>query len=516
MSSELKIKMLDIVLIRLPFIYPRTQKKGNVGTPPLGLAYLAGALKKNGFQYMLIDGLGESLDSIQALDNTDLLVNGLTAKQIVDRIPIGVKCIGVSCMFTNEWYYCIELIRQIRERFPDAYIILGGEHPTADPEFCFQEAPEVDLIAVGEGEQTLIDLLNAIKKDFCFSNVSGIYYRNGSKVLKTSPRKRIQDLDEIAWPDWDSVPIEQYLSRRIAHGISGKRGMPMLASRGCPFQCTFCSNPTMWGTKWLVRSPDDVISEIKYYVSKYKITHFDFFDLTAIINEKWIIEFCEKLIMENLNLTWALPTGTRSEALSQNVLSLLKKSGCLKLVYAPESGSQETLIRIKKKINLEKMIFSMKESVRVGIITRANIVIGFPGQTRFEIIENYKFVLKLSWIGLQDIAVFSFSPYPGSELHDQLVKEGWINKTDNRYTKMMASCVTNDPNPKVSWNKDLNHRQIAWIIWTLVFMFYFLQFVFRPWRIVNSFQRLFRGERLTTLEVILPRMIRNAFTFQKL
>ena len=134
-----------------------------------------------------------------------------------------------------------------------------------------------------------------------------------------------------------------------------------MGSRGCPYQCTFCSNPTMWTTRYIVRGIDDLIAEIKSYIERYDITALQFYDLTAITKKRWTIEFCERLMAEGIRIKWSLPSGTRSEALDAETLALLKKTGCNYLVYAPESGSPETLKAIKKRIELDRLTESVLE-----------------------------------------------------------------------------------------------------------------------------------------------------------
>ena len=140
-------------------------------------------------------------------------------------------------------------------------------------------------------------------------------YLKGNEFIQTDPRKRIKHIDNIPWPDWKTFPIEPYLDNAVSFGPGSGRNMPILASRGCPYECTFCSNPLMFGRRYFVREIDDLIKQIKYYIEKYKITGLQFYDLTAIVKKKWVLEFCEALKENNIKLEWSLPSGTRSEAL---------------------------------------------------------------------------------------------------------------------------------------------------------------------------------------------------------
>ena len=138
-------------------------------------------------------------------------------------------------------------------------------------------------------------------------------------------------------------------------GISSGRNMPILGTRGCPYQCTFCSNPTMWTTRYTMRDPKDVVDEVESLVKNHAARSIEFFDLTAIVKKDWIIAFCNELKARKLNVSWQLPSGTRSEALDDETLLAIYETNCRLLVYAPESGSPETLRIIKKNLKLDRL-----------------------------------------------------------------------------------------------------------------------------------------------------------------
>src|SRR6201999_3016153 len=150
----------------------------------------------------------------------------------------------------------------------------------------------------------------------------------------------IRALDTIPPPAWELVPLENYLSNGLTNGVNLGRSMPMLASRGCPYQCTFCSSPFMWTTRWVSRDVHLLVDEIIEYQERFGITNVDFYDLTAIVKRDWIIKFCEEPLRRGVKITWQLPSGTRSEAIDAEVVGWLERSGCRNLSYAPESGSE--------------------------------------------------------------------------------------------------------------------------------------------------------------------------------
>ena len=348
--------MAHVTLIRPPFVQPSDMINQTEGTPSLGLAYLLGSLKEHGHQVSAIDAFGEDVNRFAAITNSQvkgILINGIGAEQIVSMIPKHTDVIGITCMFSNEWLYTRYIINKIRLAFPHVPIIAGGEHVTAESYRSMISTPALTACALGEGEETINDLVDTLVAGKDLAEVHGIaYFDENGNYQKTERRLRIKEVDDIPLPSWEEIPVANYLDAGLGNGTLQRRAMPMLASRGCPYQCTFCSSPSMWGIRWVSRNPRLVVDEIKFYKNRYEINHIDFNDLTTVINRKWIIDFCKLLISENLGITWSLSSGTRSEALDHEVLDYMKRAGIERITYAPESGSDKTLERVKKKVDL--------------------------------------------------------------------------------------------------------------------------------------------------------------------
>lgn len=507
--------MAQLVLIRPPSLLPAVVFSATPGVPPLGIAYLAGSLKAANHKVRIIDSFGEAPDKRTLIGVEDLMIAGIDATDIVARIPNVASAIGITCMFSNDWLYVKILMRQIRERFPHVPIIVGGEHVTGDPQYALHSAPEADIVVLGEGEETVVELVSIIEAQGSWENALGIAFRNKTGQVVITPRRpRIKNLDVLPWPDWEAVPLEAYLSRGLGHGSSGGRIMPILASRGCPFRCAFCTNPVTWQTKWIARSPESVIEEMTYYIKRYQITQFEFSDLTIALRKDWIMDFCRLFMSNNLNVAWSLPSGTRAEALDKLVLSTMFKAGCRFFSYAPESGSRKTLDRIHKRADPAKMLASMRTAVKVGFDVKANIVFGFPGQTLGEVLVTLWYIFKMAFIGIHDVPVFPFTPYPGTELFDQLVREGKIRQDDQGYDLWLSYNIYNTPASIRSWSEHIPN----WLMKPLTIggmgFFYSLQFIFRPWRLITMLSRLVRRQPRTFLERVLQEILAN-FVLEK-
>ena len=462
------------------------------GYPPIGLAYLAGQLKRGGYPYQVIDAVGLALDNYKALSRYPQIQQvGLEIDDIVNLISAETKCIGLSAYFSSQWPALCELSFAIRKRFPKIPIILGGEHGTALPEESLKTSP-IDFIALGEGDETILDLAKADYKDI--NNIPGMCYLNDGKLVKTSPRARITNLKEIALPDWDSFPLENYFSNRNSSGTDRGRSMLMLATRGCPYQCTFCSNDNMYGQRYLERDPVDVVNEMELYVKKYKVQNIDLCDLTTIINRRWGIALCKELIQRNLNITFQMPTGTRAEAFNQELAELLFQAGCRNFAFAPESGDNNILKLVKKKVNLEKLEQAIHHVINAKINLSCFFVYGFPQDTKESIRNSIRLARKFALWGVHDFSISRFLPYPGSELSEELYEKGKFAYDEDYYLLPVRFRDNRAPN----FCDNLSSNYLHWITIYTYINFYLLSFFLRPHRpIINLIAWLTTGVETT-------------------
>ncbi len=457
--------------------------------PPIGPAYVAAAARQAGHDVCFIDAISLAIEQYTP-GSRGTLQHGLKIPDIVDRISADVHVIGVSSNFSFEWPVCRELIQAIRARFPRTLIVGGGEHVTAVPEFSLAQSP-LDAIVLGEGERTMVNLLRAYAQGGIqqFHTVPGLVFRDAAgKIQQTAAGARIQNLEAIPRPAWDLFPVEEYLSRGYGFGVNRGRSMPVLASRGCPYQCTFCSNPTMWTVRWKARDPDDLLDEIADLQRDYRATNFDFYDLTMIVNKQWIVDFCHGIERRKMTFTWQLPSGTRSEAIDGEVARLLFQTGCRNISYSPESGSEETLRLIKKRVSIPQLLKSMRLSVQSGLNVKCNFILGFPDDRWKNIWETYRVIARSAWAGIHDIAIWVFVPYPGSELFDRLRAEGRIKELDDDYFYRLAAYA--DVTQTYSYCRALSRRKLLFARIVGTFLFYGLAWLVRPWRpfriLINS------------------------------
>ncbi len=478
-------------------------------SPSLGLAFIAGALKREGHLIQIIDSLAEAPDQYIAFKN-DIVLNGLSETEIADLIEPDTEVIGLSLMFSGNWLHNRILIDYLGRRFPAARILAGGEHLSAAPEMCIEQTRSLEICICGEGEETVVEVVKAVESRGDLSQIPGIVYRNEDDTpTRTPTKKRIREVEDIAWPAWELFPLEKYKQHGIIYGVDRNvYSLPLMATRGCPYECTFCSSPQMWGTRYFMRSPQDVVNEIVFFRNKFKVTNFDFYDLTAIIQKKWIIDFAKEVIDRELNITWQIPAGTRSEVIDQEVAYYLYRSGCRNITYAPESGSEETLRLIKKKVSLSKMLDSIGFSSKEHMNIKINMIIGFPSEKHRNIWKTMWFLVKASWYGANDMAPSIFSPYPGSELFNTLSKEGKIDMNDDEFFYQIIYVDTFFKNS--FYNNEINTYTLRFYLISYLAIFYISNFIFHPTRILKTMQNLLTRNYESRAEMALGELIKRS------
>ena len=486
-----------VTLVKPPLRVPTTAY-GTLRCPPIGLAYIAATLETHGIHVAIVDAVGEDPRRVTPDTDPHFVRVGLSDEELLARIPPETTILGVSCMFSEEWPLTRHIIKLLRRAHPDAVIVGGGEHITAAAEFSMRDSAAVDVCVHGEGEETFAHLVETIRDGGSLDAVPGISFLDHGTYRRTERRVRMREIDRIPRPAWHKLPLRNYLDNGFGYGIGRVRSYPMLASRGCPFDCTFCSSPEMWTTRWYARNPEDVIDEMQWAIDTYQVENFDFYDLTAIVRKDWIQEFCRRLIERRLGTTWQLPVGTRSEALVDDVLPLLRESGCSYMAYAPESGSPAVLARIRKKVKLDRMTASMRQAVAAGLTVKCNFVMGFPGETPGELWETVRFCNELAGIGIHDVNVGPFCPYPGSALFEQLQQEGLLGALDDKYFTMLSLYA--DLTRSRSWSQQVSDRQLMFFRYAAMTTFYGHAFARRPTRAFAVVRNVYSGRHASRLD----------------
>ncbi|MFA6171560.1 MAG: radical SAM protein [Patescibacteria group bacterium] len=394
---------------------------------PLNLGYLGAVLEKNGFSVKLYDYAVENFNEEEFL------------RRIKDD---GVRLAGVTAM-TNTIISAGRLIRILKKNFPEVTTVLGGTHPTALPERTFEEIPELDYIIMGEGELTLLELCKTLENSGSTGNIQGLAFREEDGTIVKNPRRPlIEDLDVLPFPSRDLSRPELYCRSHTSRGISRKflKIAELMTSRGCPSQCIFCAGHISYGYRVRFRSAENVLAEAEECVRKYGIQHFTILDDTFTLKPERTAAICEGL--KKMGATF--DCNTRVNAVSRELIVKMAETGCKKISFGIESGSQRMLKLIKKGTTVEEIKRAVGWAREAGIhIVEGTFILGsHPAETRSDIEETLKLMKELD---LDFISYGIIVPFPGTEVYEIMLLKGLLS-------------------PKVSWDKFVFAGEPPWRI----------------------------------------------------
>ncbi len=419
-----QVNYMDLLLIYPP-LSPQERYARNVGNtgghlPPLGLASIAAYLRENAFSMGLLDTLALEMDNVQVIE------------YIKNNQPAAV---GLSSI-TPIAHRADLLAAEIKKVFPNILLIVGGHHATIASTEILNEGI-FDIVVIGEGEITALELMQAYKKsgynkekllsdkNSLFS-IKGISFLNNKKIVTTASRELIQDLDALPLPARDLLSMEKYIP--LPNQYKHLPIIHMVVIRGCPFSCYFCSNNSVFGRKIRARSPKNVVDEIKHLMERYGAKDISFWDDMMTANKSWINEFCGLLINEKVGVTWTCYS--RVDTVTKELLQKMHDAGCWNIFFGYESGNQDLLDNIGKGITLQQIENANRWCKEVGIEIRASFMLALPGETPEKAITTIEFAKRLN----PEYAQFCITtPYPGTRLFTDAAKYGKLDKNYSNY-----------------------------------------------------------------------------------
>lgn len=394
---------MRVLLLGPPWgdIYGDFKHVAKVGVyyPPLGLCYIASTLKNGGHESLVVDceAEGKNLDAVIEL-----------VKEYKPDL-IGIQVVSPL------WDVVLEICRAVKELCPTP-IVLGGPHVSITKGESFDQNPFFDYAIHGEGELTMLALADALENGTDLKDVNGLIFKDGDEVWEGIPRMMPNDLDEYCMPDRGDLPMERYLFS--VPGRGNQQFATITSTRGCPFECTFCTEPMMFGRKTRFRTPENVVDEMEEALKNQGVTHFIFVDDTLTVEKSRVYEMCRLIKERNLNVT--MEGWTHANTITEELLQTMKDAGFRRLSFGIESGDPEILASLKKGTNHDKIRAAYKAAKKAGIETRGSIILGLPGDTRESVERTIKFVTELKEI---DHCYFNIAmPYPGTEIRDIAMK----------------------------------------------------------------------------------------------
>jgi len=400
---------MKVVLVSAPIsMKDRYGDFAGVGNsqPTNALAYLGAIALRENVSVRLIDASAKNLDTNSVY------------KLIADEKP-GIVGFSSTTMGIEA---CGHLASLIKEAAPHIITIIGGCHVTALPEDTLSEFNGFDIGVIGEGEKTLEELLNSLKSGVISKSVEGTIVRDGDTIRRNYPRVLINNLDDLPFPAWNLLSgfPEEFIPSPAR--IKQTPCASIVFTRGCPNQCAFCDR-SIFGNKVRSYSPGYAIEMIKDLYNNYGVKELLIEDDTFVISRKWITEFCERLIGENLGITWSCLG--RADRIKPDILKLMKKAGCWHISYGIESGDQGMLDKMKKNETLKQIRDAVQVTKTEGVQSKGFFMIGFPGETKESLDETKQFALELP---LDDISIMQFTPFPGSFVYENIDQYGEFSK----------------------------------------------------------------------------------------
>lgn len=380
-----------ILLINPPFPYKHERYNTYYYTPPLGLIQIAAELEKNNYK----------------VDIFDMAVLNLTPSDVnnyIEKLEYKPNIIGISCNMTFTYPNALRICKNIKDKFSDIPIVMGGNHAT----FCYEEILKnesaIDFIVLYEGEYTTVELYNLITQgNNSFNNCNGIAFRGlNGEVIKTEKREKIKNLDELSFPAYHLIQMELY--NKSMQGI-------VMTSRGCPHKCVYCSTAKFNGNV-VYRSIDSIINHIKFLINKYNLKHITFGDDAFTIDKKRVLELCNRLKEENLSISWSC--NTRVDMVDYEILSAIKEAGCTSILFGIESMSQKVLDVVSKRFNIDQVKNAINMAKDLGIKVKQNYIIGLPYETNESLDEMRNFVKQSD---PEEIEYCILCLFPGTDLY---------------------------------------------------------------------------------------------------
>ncbi len=370
--------------------------------PPLGLAYMAAVLDQNGFEVKIID----------------CPVNGIDHQKLKAELSAFQPALVGTGSMTPTIASALKVAQVAKEACPDATVVMGGPHATfSDSEVLTQEKA-VDIIARGEGEETILELAKQPESGQKLQDIKGITFRKNNQIIQNPMRPFIQNLDALPLPGYKFLSIEKYW-------VSNRKLLPIITSRGCPYACSFCVASQMFGQKFRARSPKNVLDELEWLQNEFGAEGVAFQDDTFTFDRKRAMEICDGMIERKLKLHWGC--GTRADVVTKEVLAKMAAAHCDETMFGVESGCTSMRAILKRGVSNEQIENAIKWAKEAGMFVTVSVILGYPGETKATLQETLDFAAKLQ---PDDVWLCHATPYPGTHLREIVVKNGWKMSTD--------------------------------------------------------------------------------------
>ena len=416
MYVQMRTRIHRCLLFSPPAFSSRKQLDINPA-PPLGLGYIAAVLEGMGKEVRIVDCLLEGWHDRVAVDGDRIRI-GLSREAIEKIIrEFRPDLVGVNSQFTRQYRNAHEIYAVAKSVDPTIITVAGGAHPSVLPAFAMED-PSLDFAVMGEGENTVRELVQCLEHDPAgIASIDGIALR-GEGGVRINPKTRfIEDLDTLPFPAWHLMHVEGYFGLPLSHGKRRHvRFFSIMTSRGCPARCVFCTAHNVWGRKFRKRSPENVVREIEALKKNYGVEELLIEDDNFTFDIGRAEEICDRILREGLPMAFDTPNGVAAFRLTPELITKMQRAGFFKINLAVESGNQQALLKvIKKPLRLDHVARLIAHCHSIGMECGLFFIIGIPGTTLREMWDNYRFARRMK---VFDPFISIATPYPGSELYD--------------------------------------------------------------------------------------------------
>ena len=386
---------------------------------PLGLAYIAAVIERSTKHHVeIIDSVGLS----HAFDKeNDTLRIGLPVEELLamvkERDP---DIVGVSLITSLYAQEIISFLKEIKRIKPDVLLMVGGAHATLEWKRCIKE-PSIDIIVMGEGERTVVELLESIEIQSPLESIRGIVFKNKDEVpVKTAEREPV-NIESLPFPARHLLPMHNYFKHRPRYYYMRHPVASIMTSRACPFNCIFCSTTLLWGRKFRGNSPKNVVDEMAHLHNEYGVREFLINDDSFTADRSRVIGICDEIINRGLDIRYQIPPGVNLHLLDEELLIKFKRSGLYVINPQFETGNPKTVKYIRKPINLAKGVEIIDKANQLGFWTKTNILLGFPKETKEDIETTIQFIEKLNVDAVNIVLPIAYSH---TDLGKDYIKHG--------------------------------------------------------------------------------------------
>ncbi len=432
---------MKVLLINPPWILDQKDQDFFRVTQPEGLGYISAVLKQGSHAVKLVDAAASGWYKKRTLPDGRIYY-GLSHNEIASIIrKFKPKLVGISIissLLKNNGY---SLAKYIKNKFPSTKIVIGGPHPSVTVKESLNNS-FIDFVVFGEGEITTLDLVNQLSRQKPrFKGINGLAYKSKGKIFINPIRDFIKDLDSLPFPDRSQYPMHDYfkasqkLLSSFALSTYNKRWGTVISSRGCPYNCIFCSIHLTMGKIWRSRSAENVMAEVEQLVNKYRIQKIAFLDDNMTFDIERVHRICDLILERKLKFRWSTPNGIRADRLDETLLLKMKKAGCVRIAVAPESGSQKVVYHlIGKALDLKKVVEIVKICKRIGLKVDCFFVMGLPGETKRNLRQTINFASHLKRLGASGFNLAIATPFIGTRLHKVFTDKGFLKPDFDEFT----------------------------------------------------------------------------------